>query len=139
MEQETDLSLEDMMDQYYDKMEDREKELKEYYRHAPLAMSRDALNVEGNNKEAIKENDSQKGKSLVIDVEQDVPSNQNQDANSTNMPPEVESIKNEIEEAWRAERVTTEWGTSDDVVTIGNGRSYYYFKIPHKVCESHLP
>lgn len=133
LEHETDLSLEDMMEEYYDKMEDRENEVKESHCHTPLALSCDSSNVDIN---ITKEKFAPKGKSLVTDVAQNVPSNQIEDANSVNSAPEVdvEVIKNEADVAWRAEHVATEWGTSDDVVTIGNGRSYYYFKIPHKVC-----
>lgn len=36
-------------------------------------------------------------------------------------------------EEWRPQRLLTDWGLTDDVVTIGNGERYYFFKIPHKV------
>ena len=35
-------------------------------------------------------------------------------------------------EKWRPQSILTEWGRTDDIVTIGNGDKYYYFKIPHK-------
>jgi FKBP-type peptidyl-prolyl cis-trans isomerase len=35
-------------------------------------------------------------------------------------------------EKWKPQSILTEWGRTDDVVTIGNGDQYYYFKIPHK-------
>ena len=31
------------------------------------------------------------------------------------------------------QQVETGWGLTDDVVTLGNGEQFYYFKIPHKV------
>ena len=34
---------------------------------------------------------------------------------------------------WSPQSVLTDWGRTDDVVTIGNGERYYFFKIPHKV------
>ena len=34
---------------------------------------------------------------------------------------------------WSPQSVMTDWGRTDDVVTIGNGERYYFFKIPHKV------
>ena len=42
-----------------------------------------------------------------------------------------ETTKKEIEK-WKPESILTEWGRADDIVTIGNGDQYYYFKIPHK-------
>ena len=38
----------------------------------------------------------------------------------------------EENEKWRPQSILTEWGRTDDIVTIGNGDQYYYFKIPHK-------
>ncbi len=35
-------------------------------------------------------------------------------------------------EKWKPQSILTKWGRTDDVVTIGNGDQYYYFKIPHK-------
>lgn len=29
----------------------------------------------------------------------------------------------------------TVWGVTDDMVTLSNNSSYYFFKIPHKVTE----
>lgn len=40
--------------------------------------------------------------------------------------------RKEESEKWRPQSILTEWGRTDDVVTIGNGDQYYYFKIPHK-------
>lgn len=34
---------------------------------------------------------------------------------------------------WIPQSLLTDWGRTDDVVTIGNGEQYYFFKIPHKV------
>lgn len=34
---------------------------------------------------------------------------------------------------WSPQLVLTDWGRTDDVITIGNGERYYFFKIPHKV------
>ncbi len=48
----------------------------------------------------------------------------------------TEHVQCEVEAAnkeWRAQRLATEWGTTDDVVTLGNGATHYFFKIPHKV------
>lgn len=42
-----------------------------------------------------------------------------------------EATKEESEK-WRPQSILTEWGRTDDIVTIGNGDQYYYFKIPHK-------
>ena len=42
-----------------------------------------------------------------------------------------EMAKKESKE-WKPQSILTEWGRTDDVVTIGNGDQYYYFKIPHK-------
>ena len=50
----------------------------------------------------------------------------------------TEHVQCEVEAAnkeWRAQRLATEWGTTDDVVTLGNGATHYFFKIPHKVPE----
>ena len=33
----------------------------------------------------------------------------------------------------KAERVDTPFGVTDDVVKLNNGKSYYFFKLPHKV------
>ena len=35
-------------------------------------------------------------------------------------------------EKWKPRFILTEWGRTDDVVTIGNGEEYYFFKMPHK-------
>ena len=54
--------------------------------------------------------------------------------------PEKSSLSTESEEnsnkEWRPQSVLTDWGLTDDVVTIGNGEKYYFFKIPHKVYNS---
>ena len=34
---------------------------------------------------------------------------------------------------WKPQSIPTDWGRTDDVITIGNGDQYYFFKIPHKV------
>ena len=39
----------------------------------------------------------------------------------------------ETEEGWLAERVNTPLGLTDDIVNLANGKSYYFFKLPHKV------
>ncbi len=36
-------------------------------------------------------------------------------------------------EPWSPKMVETVWGITQDVVTLPNGNSYYFFKIPHKV------
>ena len=39
----------------------------------------------------------------------------------------------EVKEVWRAERVNTDFGVTDDVVTLRNRQTYFFFKLPHKV------
>lgn len=39
----------------------------------------------------------------------------------------------EREESFEVCRVETEFGRTDDIVTLGNGKEYYFFKLPHKV------
>ena len=34
---------------------------------------------------------------------------------------------------WNAEKVETPFGVTDDIVSLRNGRTYYFFKLPHKV------
>lgn len=34
---------------------------------------------------------------------------------------------------WRPENIETSFGTTDDVVHLRNGETYYFFKLPHKV------
>ena len=34
----------------------------------------------------------------------------------------------------RLENIETPFGTTDDVVHLRNGKTYYFFKLPHKVC-----
>ena len=34
---------------------------------------------------------------------------------------------------WRPERVETQFGRTDDIVNLINGKTYYFFKLPHKV------
>ena len=36
-------------------------------------------------------------------------------------------------EGWRAENVETPFGVTDDTVSLRNGNTYYFFKLPHKV------
>ena len=45
---------------------------------------------------------------------------------------EASEAANKESEEWRPQSILTEWGRTDDIVTIGNGDKYYYFKIPHK-------
>ncbi len=42
------------------------------------------------------------------------------------------------EEEWRAQRIKTVFGETDDVVTLGCGQTYYFFKLPHKVAQGCL-
>lgn len=37
------------------------------------------------------------------------------------------------EEIWEAQKLETQFGTTDDVVTLKNGKTFYFFKLPHKV------
>ena len=39
---------------------------------------------------------------------------------------------------WKAVHLVTEWGTTDDIVTLGNGTTCYFFKVPHKVGQMQL-
>ena len=41
-------------------------------------------------------------------------------------------------EEWRARNIDTVFGVSDDLVTLGDGKEYYFFKLPHKVRIVHL-
>ena len=41
-------------------------------------------------------------------------------------------------EEWRARNIDTVFGVSDDLVTLGDGKEYYFFKLPHKVRTVHL-
>lgn len=36
-------------------------------------------------------------------------------------------------EMWKAQKIDTAFGITDDVVNLTNGKTYYYFKLPHKV------
>lgn len=53
----------------------------------------------------------------------------------TNDQAEKEAGKNEesLSGEWRAERIETPFGITDDVVTLINGKTYHFFKLPHKV------
>ena len=46
---------------------------------------------------------------------------------------EREEGEGDGEEMWVAEKVHTPFGLTDDVVNLTNGKSYYFFKLPHKV------
>lgn len=37
------------------------------------------------------------------------------------------------EEEWKAKNIGTVFGVTDDLVTLGDGKEYYFFKLPHKV------
>lgn len=51
-------------------------------------------------------------------------------------PIQAESEREEKEtKQWRAEKIDTAFGTTDDVVHLMNGKTYYYFKLPHKVID----
>ena len=41
-------------------------------------------------------------------------------------------------EEWKARNIDTMSGVSDDLVTLGDGKEYYFFKLPHKVRLVHL-
>ena len=53
------------------------------------------------------------------------------------MSHDYESITSDYKEAakgeWKVVHLATEWGTTDDIVTLGNGTTCYFFKVPHKV------
>ena len=36
-------------------------------------------------------------------------------------------------EEWKAKNIGTMFGVTDDLVTLGDGKEYYFFKLPHKV------
>ena len=36
-------------------------------------------------------------------------------------------------EEWKAKNIGTVFGVTDDLVTLGDGKEYYFFKLPHKV------
>lgn len=42
------------------------------------------------------------------------------------------------EEEWKAKNIGTVFGVTDDLVTLGDGKEYYFFKLPHKVRLVHL-
>lgn len=42
------------------------------------------------------------------------------------------------EEEWKAKNIGTVFGVTDDLVTLGDGKEYYFFKLPHKVKLVHL-
>lgn len=49
-------------------------------------------------------------------------------------PIQIESEREDQEmEKWRAEKIDTAFGTTDDVVNLMNEKTYYFFKLPHKV------
>ena len=37
------------------------------------------------------------------------------------------------EEEWKAKNIGTVFGVTDDLVTLSDGKEYYFFKLPHKV------
>ena len=39
-------------------------------------------------------------------------------------------------ERWVPQRVQTDFGVTDDIITLNNGQNYYFFKLPHKVAVS---
>ena len=45
----------------------------------------------------------------------------------------MEGAVREEEGEWRPERVETQFGRTDDIVNLINGKTYYFFKLPHKV------
>ena len=48
-----------------------------------------------------------------------------------------EGKEEEEEGEWVPQHVYTEFGRTDDIITLGNGEEYYFFKIPHKVILHH--
>ncbi len=44
-----------------------------------------------------------------------------------------EEEEEEEEDKWVAQRIKTEFGVTDDVITLNNGQTYHFFKLPHKV------
>lgn len=44
----------------------------------------------------------------------------------------------EVTKEWVPQAVETVWGVTDDMVTLANDSSYYFFKIPHKVNKYRL-
>lgn len=46
---------------------------------------------------------------------------------------QAEREREDKETQWMAEKINTAFGTTDDVVHLMNGKTYYYFKLPHKV------
>ncbi len=55
--------------------------------------------------------------------------NHNRDVSTERVQCEEEAAKDN----WKARHLATEWGKSDDVISLRNGAKFYYFKIPHKV------
>ena len=102
-----DLSLEDMMENHYQEMEDLDRE--EY----ALSMSHDIETF--TNEEFLMSHDCE---SNTSDAKIDEPR---------------KSKKEAAKGEWKAVRLATEWGTTDDIVTLGNGVTCYFFKVPHKV------
>lgn len=103
-----ELSLEDMIEEHCEELQDKEMDTGLGNNGADSALA-----VEPKKKAATKQTKNKKK------------------SKSEEGQGSPETATKESEE-WRPQSVLTEWGRTDDIITIGNGDRYYYFKIPHK-------
>ena len=108
------------METHYREMEALDKE------ENTLSMSHDHVNVTSS--ELSMSHDPMNATGSEISLSHD----------SVNITKVTEHVDSDVEEdpagiEWKAVQIQTEWGVTDDVITLGNGKSHYFFKIPHKV------
>ena len=117
IEEADELNVEDMIEEHYEELQDEE------LLDTSLGNnnSADSVTAEPKKKKTSAAKRTKNKKSTVSDEGQG----------------SSEATKEESEK-WRPQSILTEWGRTDDVVTIGNGDRYYYFKIPHKVRHDFL-
>ena len=113
-----ELTLEELMEEHCEELRDREENGELTGAHTPGDMPTEATAARtakrGRKKSKSKKKDDQTSPEDGC------------------LPNEEREEKGESEE-WVPQRVATDWGHTDDVVTIGNSERYYFFKIPHKV------
>ena len=134
-------NLEQMMDEYHGLLDDDTPRLIPYL----LELSEEAelnrngsqvarlqISKEGNGngfnlKHATKQSETTKRQSKKVKEEKEVTSSKEREW-------QCKEEAGKVEEEWKARNMKTAFGVTDDMVTLGDGREYYFFKLPHKVC-----
>ena len=113
-----ELTLEEIMEEHYEELHDEDVELD--IGDFTDIQSEVSITTKSKRTAAMQKNEKNS-----VDEDEDELSHET-GMDSTEAPGEDEN-------EWRAQNILTDWGRTDDVVTIGNGEKYYFFKLPHKV------